>query len=196
MLLPEAGAIYVVDRGYPVAPLVDTLPAFMCCTKPGPSSSRVPSRTSMLIASIRRRLGDHNNILDRHHLRPDHLLANDGFYTRQDGYPELLPRIRFKDVARVRQDAGTSSPTTSRFQPFPPFCVALLKAAGKVELFFKWRLNAASSDINAVLRHVGWWNAVKTSRSGLPSIVQVLYSVTHEGILRTQFSTTKCKAAA
>ena len=46
MLLPEAGAIYAVDRGY-----VD----FMCCTKPGPSSSRVPSRTSMLIASIRRR---------------------------------------------------------------------------------------------------------------------------------------------
>ena len=49
MLLPEAGAIYVVDRGY-----VD-FAAFMCCTKPGPSSSRVPSRTSMLIASIRRR---------------------------------------------------------------------------------------------------------------------------------------------
>ena len=62
MLLPEAGAIYVVDRG------TSTLPAFMCCTKPGPSSSRVPSRTSMLIASIRRR-----RMLDRHHLRPDHL---------------------------------------------------------------------------------------------------------------------------
>ena len=39
MLLPEAGAIYVVDRGY-----VD-----FGRTKPGPSSSRVPSRTSMLI---------------------------------------------------------------------------------------------------------------------------------------------------
>ena len=39
--------------------------AFMCCTKPGPSSSRV--RTSMLIASIRR-----DGSLDRHHLRPDH----------------------------------------------------------------------------------------------------------------------------
>ena len=35
MLLPEAGAIYVVDRGY-----VD-FAAFMCCTKPGPSSSRI-----------------------------------------------------------------------------------------------------------------------------------------------------------
>ena len=27
-------------------------PAFMCCTKPGPSSSRVPSRTSMLIQRL------------------------------------------------------------------------------------------------------------------------------------------------
>ena len=35
MLLPEAGAIYVVE-----AWLTSTLPAFMCCTKPGPSSSR------------------------------------------------------------------------------------------------------------------------------------------------------------
>ena len=49
MLLPEAGAI----TSWIVA--TSTLPAFMCCTKPGPSSSRVPSRTSMLIASIRRR---------------------------------------------------------------------------------------------------------------------------------------------
>ena len=45
----EAGAI----TSWIVA--TSTLPAFMCCTKPGPSSSRVPSRTSMLIASIRRR---------------------------------------------------------------------------------------------------------------------------------------------
>ena len=43
-----------------------TLPAFMCCTKPGPSSSRVPSRTSMLI----RDLFGADGSLDRHHLRP------------------------------------------------------------------------------------------------------------------------------
>ena len=43
----------------------------VCCTKPGPSSSRVPSRISS-------RLFGADGSLDRHHLRPD------GFYTRQD----------------------------------------------------------------------------------------------------------------
>ena len=67
-----------------------TLPAFMCCSKPGPSSSRVPSRTSMLIAFIRRR-GDRSSgivcVLT---------ISLDKIYTRQD-YPELLQRMRFKD---------------------------------------------------------------------------------------------------
>ena len=48
MLLPEAGAIYVVDRGY-----VDF--ARLYVLHQAGASSRVPSRTSMLIASIRRR---------------------------------------------------------------------------------------------------------------------------------------------
>ena len=49
MLLPEAGAIYVVDRGY-----VDFARLYVL-HQAGAFSSRVPSRTSMLIASIRRR---------------------------------------------------------------------------------------------------------------------------------------------
>ena len=46
MLLPGAGSIGHLRRGSWRRRL---RPAFMCCTKPGPSSSRVPSRTSMLI---------------------------------------------------------------------------------------------------------------------------------------------------
>src|SRR5580693_8786495 len=46
LLLPEAGAIYVMDRGY-----VDFARS-MCCTWPEPSSSPAPNRTWMLIGSI------------------------------------------------------------------------------------------------------------------------------------------------
>ena len=121
MLLPEAGAIYVVDRA------TSTLPAFMCCTKPGPSSSRVPSRTSMLIASIRRRRIARPASFAT---RPSPL---DGFYTRQD-YPELLRRIRFKDP----ESGKTLVFITNNFSlPAATIC-ALYKSRWQVELFFKW----------------------------------------------------------
>ena len=42
-----------------------TLPAFMCCTKPGPSSSRVPSRNR-----CSSRLFGADGSLDRHRFRP------------------------------------------------------------------------------------------------------------------------------
>ena len=104
-----------------------TLPAFMCCTKPGPSSSHVPSRTSMLIASIRRRRIARPASFAT---RPSPL---DGFYTRQD-YPELLRRIRFKDP----ESGKTLVFITNNFSlPAATIC-ALYKSRWQVELFFKW----------------------------------------------------------
>ena len=120
-----------------------TLPAFMCCTKPGPSSSRVPSRTSMLIASIRRRRDRSTGI----NLRPDHLPGR--LSTPRPDYPELLRRIRFKDP----ESGKTLVFITNNFSlPAATIC-ALYKSRWQVELFFKWD-QAASSD-QAVLRHVG-----------------------------------------
>ena len=75
MLLPEA-----VSQSTSWIVATSTLPAFMCCTKPGPSSSRVPSGTSMLIASIRRRR------IARPASFATRAISLDGFYTRQD-YP-------------------------------------------------------------------------------------------------------------
>ena len=104
-----------------------TLSAFMCCTKPGPSSSRVPSRTSMLIASIRRRR------IARPAFICDQTISLDGFYTRQD-YPELLRRIRFKDP----ESGKTLVFITNNFSlPAATIC-ALYKSRWQVELFFKW----------------------------------------------------------
>ena len=107
-----------------------TLPAFMCCTKPGPSSSRVPSRTSMLIASIR---ADGS---DRHHLRPDHLPGR------------LLVRIT-PAAQRTPSPARRFFITNNFSLPAATIC-ALYKSRWQVELFFK----IAASD-QAVLRHVG-----------------------------------------
>ena len=133
MLLPEAGAIYVVDRGY-----VDFADAFMCCTKPGPSSSRRPAKS---IASIRRRrIARPASFATRRH-RPL------GFYTRQD-YPELLRRIRFKDP----ESGKTLVFITNNFSlPAATIC-ALYKSRWQVELFFKWIKQHLHQ---AVLRHVG-----------------------------------------
>ena len=99
MLLPEAGAIYVVDRGY-----VDFARLYVLHQ----AGSRVPSRTSMLIASK-----SADGSLDRHHLRP---------------VPGLL---RHASASRTPSPARrwSSSPTTSRFRP-PPSARST-KAAGR-----------------------------------------------------------------
>ena len=96
----------------------DTLPAFMCCTKPGPSS-RVPSRTSMLIASRRRRIARPASFATRPF--PGRLL-----------HPSGLPRTSAATSAsRTPRPARrwSSSPTTSRFRP-PPSARST-KAAGR-----------------------------------------------------------------
>ena len=121
MLLPEAGAIYVVDRGY-----VDFARLYVL-HQAGPSSSRVPSRTSMLIASIRRRRIARPASFAT---RPSPWTAS----TRQD-YPELLRRIASRP--RVGQGRWSSSPTTSRFRP-PPSARST-KAAGR------WNFSSSGS---------------------------------------------------
>ena len=79
MLLPEAGAIYVVDRGY-----VDFARLYVLHQAGAFFVTRAKSNIDA------HRVGADGS-LDRHHLRPA-----GRFYTRQD-YPELLRRIRFKD---------------------------------------------------------------------------------------------------
>ena len=105
-----------VDRGY-----VDFARLYVL-HQAGPSSSRVPSRTSMLIASIRR----------RRIARPASFATRpslDGFYTRQE------PRTSALQGPRVRQDAGF---ITNNFSlPAATIC-ALYKSRCQVELFFKW----------------------------------------------------------
>ena len=105
-----------------------TLRLYVGCTKPGPSSSRVPSRTSMLIASIRRR----RIARLRHHCptRPSPWTAS---CTRQD-YPELLRRIRFKDP----ESGKTLDLRVTNNFSLPAATICALYSRWQVELFFKW----------------------------------------------------------
>ena len=141
MLLPEAGAIYVVIVA------TSTLPAFMCCTKPGPSSSRVPSRTSMLIASIRR----------RRIARPASFATRPSPWTASTPV-RITPNFCGASASRTPSPARrwSSSPTTSRFRP-PPSARST-KAAG--------RWNSSSSGSKQHLRIKQFYgtseNAVKT----------------------------------
>ena len=84
MLLPEAGAIYVVDRGYVdfvrLYVLYQAGAFFVTRAKSNIDAHRVYS------APTDRSTG----------IICDQTISLDGFYTRQD-YPELLRRIRFKD---------------------------------------------------------------------------------------------------
>ena len=135
MLLPEAGAIYVVDRGYVDFARLYVLHQagafFVTRAKSNIDAHRVYS------APTDRSTG----------IICDQTISLDGFYTRQD-YPELLRRIRFKDP----ESGKTLVFITNNFSlPAATIC-ALYKSRWQVELFFKDQ--AASSD-QAVLRHVG-----------------------------------------
>ena len=149
MLLPEAGAIYVVDRG-----ITSTLPAFMCCTKPGPSSSRAPSRN-----------------IDAHRVYSAPTDRSTGIICDQtislarllhpSDYPELLRRIRFKDpesgktLVFITRQLLASGRHHLRALQKPLASGTLLQVD-----------QAASSD-QAVLRHVG--ERGEDADHGLPS---------------------------
>ena len=121
LLLPEAGAIYVVDRGY-----VDFARLYVC-TKPGPSSSRVPSRTSMLIASIRR----------RRIARPASFATRPSPWTASTPV-RITPNFCGASASRTPRSGKTLVFITNNFSlPAATIC-ALYKSRWQVELFFKW----------------------------------------------------------
>ena len=121
MILPEAGAIYVMDRGYvDFARLYRLHQAgafFVTRAKSNLNAHRVYSsatdRTTGVIA--------------------DQTIALDGHYTRQD-YPVHLRRVRFRDPETEKTLVFLTNQTT-----LPALTICdLYKSRWQVELFFKW----------------------------------------------------------
>ena len=121
LLVPEAGAIYVMDRGYIDFARLHALHRagsfFVTRAKSNLSAHRVYSST------VDRDTG----------LICDQTIALDGFYAAKD-YPEHLRRVRFKDP-----DSGKRLVFLSNHFDLPALTVcALYKSRWQVELFFKW----------------------------------------------------------
>lgn len=121
LLIPEAGAIYVMDRGYLDFSRLHVLHLagsfFVTRAKSNMDAHRIYSAATDRITGI---------ICDQ-------TIALDGFYTRQE-YPEHLRRIRFKDA----ETGKTLIFLTNNFLlPAATIC-ALYKSRWQVELFFKW----------------------------------------------------------
>ena len=121
LLVPEAGAIYVMDRGYIDFARLHALHRaggfFVTRAKSNLSAHRVYSRT------VDKSTG----------LVCDQTIALDGFYAAKD-YPEQLRRVRFKDP-----DSGKRLVFLSNHFDLPALTVcALYKSRWQVELFFKW----------------------------------------------------------
>jgi len=121
MLVPEAGAIYVMDRGYvDFARLYGLHQAgafFVIRAKSNLDAHRVYSavtdRTTGVIA--------------------DQTIALDGRYTRKD-YPDHLRRVRFRDPETKKTLVFLTNQTT-----LPALTICdLYKSRRQVELFFKW----------------------------------------------------------
>jgi hypothetical protein len=121
LLLPEAGAIYVMDRGYVDFARLHALHRaggfFVTRAKTNLAAHRVYSHPTD------RETG----------LVCDQTIALDGFYSQKD-YPDHLRRIRFNDP-----DNGKRLVFLSNHFELPALTVCLLyKSRWQVELFFKW----------------------------------------------------------
>jgi hypothetical protein len=121
LLLIEAGAFYVMDRGYlDFARLYKLHQAgafFVTRAKSNMNARRVYSATTDRTTGV---------ICDQ-------AIALNGFYVSQD-YPEHLRRIRFKDP-----ESGKSLIFLTNNTTLPPLTIAALyKNRWQVELFFKW----------------------------------------------------------
>ncbi|MBE7423123.1 MAG: IS4 family transposase [Zoogloeaceae bacterium] len=121
LLIPEAGAIYVMDRAYVDFERLHVLHLagsfFVTRAKSNMDSHRLYS------AATERSSG----------VICDQTIALDGFYSQQH-YPEHLRRIRFKDA----ESGKTLVFLTNNFTlPAATIC-ALYKSRWQVELFFKW----------------------------------------------------------
>jgi Transposase DDE domain/Domain of unknown function (DUF4372) len=121
MLVPEAGAIYVMDRGYVDFARLHGLHQagafFVTRAKSNLNAHRVYStatdRTTGVIA--------------------DQRIALDGRYTRKD-YPVHLRRVRFRDPQTEKTLVFLTNQTT-----LPALTICdLYKSRWQVELFFKW----------------------------------------------------------
>jgi len=121
MLPVEAGAFYVMDRGYLDFSRLFTLHQagafFVTRAKRGMDARRVYSMPADRSTGI---------ICDQR-------IALNGFYISQD-YPELLRRIRFKDP-----ESGKTLVFLTNNTALPALTIAALyKSRWQVELFFKW----------------------------------------------------------
>jgi Domain of unknown function (DUF4372)/Transposase DDE domain len=121
MLLPEPGAIYVMDRGYVDFARLHALHQagafFVTRAKSNLDAHRVYS------APVDRTTG----------LICDQSIALDGYLTGRD-YPEHLRRIRFRDA-----ETGKSLVFLTNQATLPALTIcALYKSRWQVELFFKW----------------------------------------------------------
>ena len=121
LLVPEPGAIYVMDRGYVDFARLHVLHLagafFVTRTKSNMDFHRVYSAKTDRSAGI---------ICDQ-------TIALDGFYTKQD-YPAHLRRVRFKDPETGKTLVFLTNQMTL---PSATIC-ALYKNRWQVELFFKW----------------------------------------------------------
>jgi len=117
----EAGAFYVMDRGYldfaRLYALHQVGAFFVTRSKRNMNARRVYS------APVDRTTG----------VICDQVIVMNGFYASKD-YPEQLRRIRFKDL-----DSGKTLIFLSNNTSLPPLTIAALyKNRWQVELFFKW----------------------------------------------------------
>ena len=121
LITPEAGAIYIMDRGYVDFRRLHVFHAahafFVTRAKSNMKYHRVYSHPVNKAAGI----------------MADQSVALDGFYTRQD-YPEQLRRVRFCDLDANKRLVFL----TNNFVLPAETIAALYKKHWQVELFFKW----------------------------------------------------------
>jgi Domain of unknown function (DUF4372)/Transposase DDE domain len=121
LLLPEAGAIYVMDRAYVDFERLHTLHQAKAFFVTRAKSNLVAHR--VYSAPVDRTTG----------LICDQTIALDGFYSKQ-GFPDHLRRIRYKDP-----ETGKTLIFLTNEMTLPALTVcALYKSRWQVELFFKW----------------------------------------------------------
>lgn len=121
MLVPEAGAIYVMDRGYVdfgrLYRLHQAGAFFVTRAKSNLDAHRVYSAATDRAAGV----------------IADQMIALDGHYTKQE-YPVHLRRVRFRDTEAGRTLVFLTNQTT-----LPALTICdLYKCRWQVELFFKW----------------------------------------------------------
>ena len=121
LITPEAGAIYIMDRGYLDFRRLHTLHAasafFVTRAKRNMRYHRVYSHAADKAAGI----------------IADQTIALDGFYARKN-YPQHLRRVRFRDPETGKRLVFL----TNNFVLPPTTVAALYKKRWQVELFFKW----------------------------------------------------------